>query len=358
MDGPELRTRKRWQRNRGVWLLVAIICFAHLTTLCHAFITLPGRPVQVRSVYTVWGKSPTEHWEGDDRRWSVRIRRKARRLVGKDWQAQPARNALVAANAAMFAYQVYTTVDLIRRRHPSYWPEQAVSIVFDATWGSSILGPLTKGFAHSVALSRQQPYRYLTAGFLHGGILHLILNMDALLRLPSWLESGLGRGLYLTTFLLSVMAGNFGHTLMNLESAEHMLCLGASGGICGLYGLMYTSLVKMGNMRAASRVARGMIFILVYGLLNASISNASHAGDFLGGVIVGVLCGPFYRKSYAARRKNSVDVDIYPRDYRLAMGFGTNPSRRGFVPIEAIWAGGLATLIAFTRFYRVAKLVR
>lgn len=223
--------------------------------------------------------------------------------------------------------------------------------------GSTSTGPLTRDFFYTTALGRAQPHRFLTAGFLHGSILHLLLNMDALRRLPGWLETGLGSGLFLTAFVVSVVAGNVGHSYLFPDVGG--ACLGASGGICGLYGLLYVALVKMGNDRAAWQLLRGMGRVVLYGLLIFSnVSNGAHVAGFASGVAVGILLAPGYRKSYGARRKWSLEVERWNRDYRVAMGFGVEPSkRRGMIPLALVWIGALACMLAKPKFRNAPRLI-
>ena len=294
-------------------------------------------------------RQPTSHlrmiqdWEGDDIRWSSRLRRRLRQQ--NDGRSTPAKTTLIALNLFFFLYQTITTVNFIRRGHPDYWPRYAIPMITDAVVGSTIHGPLTLDFAFSNSLSKNQPHRFLTSGFLHGGIIHLLVNLDTLRRQPAWLETGLGIPLYITAFLISIVTGNIGHMKGAHDPFDRTLCLGASGGICGSYGLMYASLVRMGNSRAASQVLKGILVLLVMGLFVDNISTAAHVGGFLGGLLVGLLCGPAYQKNYSMRRKNSVEYDPSPRDFRQAMGFGVMPTARGLVPLPLLW-GGLALLWA------------
>lgn len=293
-----------------------------------------------------------QEWEGDDIRWSSKLRRNMRRSL--NFTRQPVRNILVGLNIAAFVYQTINSVDWIRTRYPAAWPNQAFSIVWDTVLGSSRPGPMTMDFVHSALFSARQPHRYLTAGFLHGNIFHLLLNMDALRRMPAWLEIGLGAPLYLTTFLAAVVAGNLAHTATALNGT---LCMGASGGICGLYGLLYVCLVRMGNSTAAWRVAKGMATLFLVGTIMTNVSNAGHAGGFAAGIVIGILSGPSYRKSYALRRNNSLEVDIYSRDYRTAMGFDKVPSERGLLPVPLLLVTALVVLSTQAKFRTMPQLV-
>ena len=155
------------------------------------------------------------------------------------------------------------------------------------------MGPFFLDWAHQpYPLSHFQKHRYLTSGFLHGSLVHIGMNMRALLSLPSWLEHGLGKGLYLSAYVVAIVTGNIAHTLSSMSGrAAASLCIGASGGICGLYGLMLASLMKMGNGDAVYYVAKQLMWLLAFGVLVPNVSNAGHIGGFLGGWLVGFIFG-------------------------------------------------------------------
>jgi membrane associated rhomboid family serine protease len=298
-------------------------------------------------------------WEGDDLRWIKRLRRRIfRSNVGGS--ETPGRTALIGINLFMFVYQTINTVQLIARRNPGYWPRYALSMILDTILGSTnVRGPLTTDFVHISYLSNRQPHRYLTAGFLHGDIIHLLLNLDAMRRLPSWLETGLGTSLFVTTFLVAIVTGNIGHSIVMAPTAPKTLCLGASGGICGLYGLMYVALTKMGQSRGALSILQNMALLFLFGFFIEAISNAGHVGGFIGGIIMGVLCVPRYQKDYQMRRKNSLQADNSPAAYRQVMGFGITPSKRGILPVQAIWIATVLLLVVEPRFQVIpANIIR
>jgi membrane associated rhomboid family serine protease len=294
------------------------------------------------------------HWEGDDLRWTRKMRR---RLAEAIRALQPAKASLIFSNMVIFLYQIINAVQYIRHQYPNYWPQQALFIIADTLSGASITGPFTMDFVHSVALSRTQPHRYITSGFLHGNLLHLLINMDSLRRLPSWLETGLGWPLYLTAYLTSIITGNMAYTWLTKQTFDGTICLGASGGICGLYGLMFIALAKMRNTRATIRVAQSMGFLFLYGLFFENISNAAHVGGFFGGVLVGLIFGPNYRKSYTLRRKWSVEVDTAPRGYRDVMGFGNVPTSSGTLPIQVLWIVAAIAAVTQPRWRSIPSLI-
>lgn len=295
-------------------------------------------------------------WDGDDLRWMQRIRRRIYRKSDAVGGSTPVRTSLITINFLFFVYQTVNTVRFIIMRHPDWWPSDAMFIISDTLLGyTNVKGSLTTDFVHSSYLSKFQPHRFLTSGFLHGDIIHLLCNLDALRRLPSWLETGLGAHLYLTTFLLSIVTGNIGHNMIVVNKLDRVFCLGASGGICGLYGLMWVALIKMGRSQSAWQVIKGMLVLFLYGLAFNSVSNAAHVGGFVGGVVMGMLCAPNYRKSYTQRRKWSLEVDPWPRDYRTVMGFGIAPSQHGYLRVSYIWVA-VALAIAMEPKFRAIPI--
>jgi membrane associated rhomboid family serine protease len=80
----------------------------------------------------------------------------------------------------------------------------------------------------------------LTHQFLHGGIVHIALNMYFLYKLGDNVEDALGRGGYILFYLACGVAGGVAQTLMTPGSAVPVV--GASGAISGLmaaYALFY-----------------------------------------------------------------------------------------------------------------------
>lgn len=295
-------------------------------------------------------------WDGDDIRWSSKIRRRLRRSELRMDQNR-CKVTLIAVNIAFFMYQFLTTVEYLRRKYPSYWPNNAGEIIVDALWGGSVLGPLARTFGFSAALSHSQPFRYLTSAFFHSGLLPLIVNMDILRRQPSWLEAGLGAGLYLTTFLASIVVGNFTQLSTAAGAWDPTIYLGVSSGVAGLFGLMFLCLLRMGSSgRGSGQILRGMGVLLFLGMWVDHVSSPSIIGGFVSGICIGILCGPRYVPDYAMRRSNSVEFDPAPRDYRRAMGFGVAPTRRGLLSLKVFWAVIFGVMLSNPKFRSMPAL--
>jgi len=302
-----------------------------------------------------------DRWDGDDIRWTSRIRRKLsrRRMVLDTSTRSQVKNYLIALQVVMYCYQILTTVVYCRRKFPSYWPNHAMEIIIDSIWGSAFVsGPLTTTFGFSAAFSRaQQSYRYITSGLFHNSLTHLLIDIGVMGRQPIWLASGLGAPLYLTCFFGSIVIGNLGHLMNSTDRLfDPKIYLGSNGGICGLFGLMFVCLARMASANSSRNSGpstdqlAGMVIMLFLAIWMDNVSMASNIGGFFGGIIIGVLCGPRYTKDYAMRRKNSVEFDRASNAYRSAMGFGIMPTDSGLIPLKLLYSIVLTIAIAVPKY--------
>src|SRR5579872_1199537 len=79
----------------------------------------------------------------------------------------------------------------------------------------------------------QQPWRLITAGFLHGNILHILMNSWVLFDLGAQVEQIYGTSRLIVFYFFSTVTGFFMSSQL-LHSAS----LGSSAGIFGLLGAM------------------------------------------------------------------------------------------------------------------------
>jgi len=294
-----------------------------------------------------------QEWEydSDDIRWTTRIRRRMLRSRSDGLSGNWIKPFFISVQILMYICQIITTVISIRRKFPSYWPNHFAEMIIDSIWGSAVsMGPFTSAFGFSGAFSKSQHfYRYATSGLFHSSLLHLLIDIDAIRRLPRWLSTDLGTPLYFTTLILATISGNLAHVMSLSDPWDCNIILGSSVGICGLFGLMFVCLARISNINNSSgknsggQIILGMAIMLVSGLFLESVSTAANLGGFAGGAIIGFLCGPKYIKKYTMRRKNSAEFDPVSRDYRRVMGFGIT-TKNGLIPLKVIW-GVLLTIV-------------
>ncbi|MCC6391697.1 MAG: rhomboid family intramembrane serine protease [Bryobacterales bacterium] len=133
-----------------------------------------------------------------------------------------------------------------------------------------------------------QWWRLVTAGFLHGGLLHIGMNSWALMDLGAQVEELYGSARLLIFYFIATV---FGFYLSAVWSP--VLSIGASAGIFGLIGAMIALGVR--HNTAMGSAIRGMyirwaIYGLLFGLLpGLHIDNAAHIGGLIAGFAVAFL---------------------------------------------------------------------
>lgn len=127
------------------------------------------------------------------------------------------------------------------------------------------------------------PWTFFTAGFLHGGILHLALNMYALWAVGQYLEQTLGHVRYAGVYLLSVLGGHTAVYLLAdpMGAAWVTGTLGASGGVFGLFAAIFIV-----NRHLGGQTAQILILIGANLLITFTVPGISWQGH-LGGLVVG-----------------------------------------------------------------------
>ena len=124
-------------------------------------------------------------------------------------------------------------------------------------------------------------YRLLTAAFLHGGLVHLALNMYAIFLFGPPLEAALGRVRFSALYLVSALGGS---ALSYAFSNPAQPSLGASGAVFGLLGAFLVVNRKL--RRDTSGVLVLLAINFVFGFIAEGIDWRAH----LGGLVAGALC--------------------------------------------------------------------
>jgi len=140
-------------------------------------------------------------------------------------------------------------------------------------------------------LNYGQWWRLVTAGFLHGGLLHIGMNSWVLFDLGAQVEEVYGAARLIVVYFLATV---FGFLLSTFWTAA--LSVGASAGIMGLIGAMIALGVHNRHSSAGTAV-RGMyvrwaVYILIFGMLpGLHIDNAAHIGGLAAGFGAAYLAG-------------------------------------------------------------------
>ncbi|MDK9706686.1 MAG: rhomboid family intramembrane serine protease [Desulforhopalus sp.] len=129
----------------------------------------------------------------------------------------------------------------------------------------------------------------VAAGFLHGGLLHLVFNMLALRQLAPLmvLEFGASR-----TIILYILGSVGGFVISSLAGVS--FTIGASAAVCSLIGaLLYYGRSRGGiyGRNIFSQIGGWAVGIALFGFLVPGINNWGHGGGMLTGALLAFLLG-------------------------------------------------------------------
>lgn len=167
---------------------------------------------------------------------------------------------------------------------------------------------LAAGFVRNEIGSNGQYWRLLTVGTLHGGILHIFLNGNALYGLGGLVEYLSNRAHLAIVFVLSVIGGSTASLLFGpFEYAT-----GASGGIMGIFGYLLIYAYRRKQQLPPDFLKNLLInvaFIAGFGIIAYQlVDNFAHVGGFLVGAVYAFIQVP--RDLIADPRKTNPLVSI------------------------------------------------
>ena len=164
-----------------------------------------------------------------------------------------------------------------------------------------------------------QWWRLITAGFLHGGLLHIMMNGWVLMDLGAQVEMVYGPARMIVLYVVTTAAG---FLLSAIWSP--VLSIGASAALFGFIGAMIA--LGVANPSSAGRMIKDLytrwaIYGLAYGFipvvlgwfgirLGFGLDNAAHIGGLASGFCIGYIAGIPAHSSYAREQL-----------WRIAAGF-------------------------------------
>ncbi|MBV8207731.1 MAG: rhomboid family intramembrane serine protease [Acidobacteria bacterium] len=196
----------------------------------------------------------------------------------------PATSLLIGLNIAIFVAITATGM----RQQPLSWQAFRTALQHPTApvllrWGANF-GPETVSGWWGWA-------RLITSIFVHIGLVHLIVNMWALLNLGFLGEYLFGSR---TTLLIYLVTGAVG-SLASLAWNPRAISAGASGAIFGLAGalLMVFPFARLPLSRSAVWLTSASLVIfavynLAYGFITSKVDNAAHLGGLGAGLVFGL----------------------------------------------------------------------
>lgn len=180
--------------------------------------------------------------------------------------------ALVALNVAVWLLTLVSGAALMQA------PAEQMLV-----WGGNAASEVQRG----------QWWRLLTAVFLHSGLMHLAMNMAALLCTGPTVERVLGSRRFL---LLYLGAGLAGSALSLHFSAQQATAVGASGAVFGVAGALLVAALRHRRFlpTVLSFYTLGGIGLLLLdamlrGFGSERVDNAAHVGGLLVGCLLALI---------------------------------------------------------------------
>ena len=152
------------------------------------------------------------------------------------------------------------------------------------------------GAKYGPAIAAGQWWRLVTAGFLHGGLLHILMNSWVLFDLGAQVEEFYGGARMLVIYSVANVVGFYLSALWRPDVPS----VGASAALFGMVGAMLALGFRyrggVGDMVRAV-YGRYLIYLLLFSLL-PGVDMAAHIGGLVGGFGLAYVAGrPEYQRS-------------------------------------------------------------
>lgn len=215
----------------------------------------------------------------------------------------------------------------VTRMTPVTWGLYLVLALNVGTWlaniasGMDALKPLPAELlawganSASSVMEDHEYWRLLTATFLHGGLMHLALNMLGLWSGGRELNRLYGNAQFLLIYFGSALAGS---ALSLHFSAQQAVSVGASGAVFGVLGALFVALYRHRGQLAGlntRNVLTGqgvfLVYALVQGFAKDGIDNAAHVGGLVAGCLLAwMLVEKINEQASAARRQGAAIAGV------------------------------------------------
>ncbi|MEQ9325367.1 MAG: rhomboid family intramembrane serine protease [Polyangiaceae bacterium] len=195
----------------------------------------------------------------------------------------PGAKLVFAINLAIFAVQIAYALDR--------WGISAV--IFGGAPGEAVLYG-----AFSLRLVLVEPWRLITANWVHFGIIHFGFNMLAVAQLSRIMEPAIGTYRYLFAYVVTGVVGFVAsagwstyQVLQGSEQAGLIVTAGASASLFGVLGVILGFLWRRGDPRWKQFAGQTIFYALIFGFVIRA-NNAAHIGGLLAGIPFGILFAP------------------------------------------------------------------
>ncbi|MCC7539532.1 MAG: rhomboid family intramembrane serine protease [Deltaproteobacteria bacterium] len=147
----------------------------------------------------------------------------------------------------------------------------------------ALLGPSVGGDE----LAWSEPWRLLASCFVHMGVLHIAMNLFALVDLGRLLERDNGPQRFVIAFVVTGILGFVASTFWYQWTGSPYVTAGASGAVFGLDGVLLGQMLLRRDPRWKSMLVRTLVYSFVF-YFAMGTNQAAHIGGLAAGFLLGV----------------------------------------------------------------------
>jgi rhomboid protease GluP len=139
----------------------------------------------------------------------------------------------------------------------------------------------------------------LTAGWLHGGVLHIFFNVLWIRQLGPEIANLYGAGRMVIIYTIAGIAGFALSSVMGLLPIPFFgapLTVGASASIFGFLGALVHYGRRTGSLHARQMGLQYALFMGIMGFVFSGVDNAAHLGGFTGGYLASLMLDPLKKE--------------------------------------------------------------
>jgi membrane associated rhomboid family serine protease len=140
-------------------------------------------------------------------------------------------------------------------------------------------------------------WRGVTANFLHGSVIHLAMNLAALLSTGALVERWLGRAATVIVLWFAGVGGQLASAVVAIMAGDVRLSVGISGAVFGILGVLLVSSVRFrrqstGGLRVP--LATWVVLIATNGAISTIpiVDVTAHVAGFVVGAATALLVAP------------------------------------------------------------------
>lgn len=195
---------------------------------------------------------------------------------------------VIGATTFVFALQI---ADILA----SFGPQAISALLYAGSasnalrFGAALLAP---------AYVAREPWRLLSAVFVHYGFVHFVMNMLSAANLGRIAEPLVGSARFIAAYLIAGLVGFMVTAIqVGLQGGSYGTTAGASGAVLGVLGVIIGFYVRRRDRRWRAYAMQALIYGVLFGFaVNASglgvmINNSAHIGGLACGALFGFVYG-------------------------------------------------------------------